>query len=333
MKTVIRGLALFVMILLLQITILPTNETNAEQSDVTLTEMNIKVMPEFINPEDWDYELPSLLVGYHGTFTNNSDTAYEGELKVTVPTQLPHFKEGFVAKFPDQEDGEPSQVEYSVNVEEKTFSWTPKEPIGPNENYKFVVEYYTGSIEGATERNFSFEYTAETDMEITNIAFYAPLTAEDFQLNKEPDTTLETFGLQYYMYEYSGVKQGDVFDFSVTYKKDDIVTTMEAIDDMQAPNDDVHKGTAGQDEVQAGDREPFVSTENAVLIVLALIIAGMFVFILVRGKQNKRPVSKQKGIIPKKIVNKEEEIKKLRKMLTEGQIDEKTYKEKRSKLG
>lgn len=335
MKKTFRRIILFTMILLLQVTILPANQAYAEQSDVTLTEMNIKVMPEFINPEEWDYELPSLLVGYHGTFTNHSDTTYEGELKVSVPTQLPHFKKGFVAKFSEQENVEPAEEEYTVNVEEQTFNWTPKIPIEPNENYYFVLEYYTGSIEGVTDRNFNFNYTAESDLEITNIAFYAPFKSEDFQLDKEPDITSEVFGLPFYMFEYSDVKEGDVFDFSVTYKKDTIVTTMEAYDDMQAPNDEIHAVATGQDGGPAGDSdgEPFISTENAVLIALAVIIVGMFIFIIVRGKQGKRSVSKKKDLAPKKIVNKEEEIKKLRKMLAEGQIDDKTYKEKRAKLG
>ncbi|WNF37120.1 hypothetical protein RJD24_01270 [Bacillaceae bacterium IKA-2] len=335
MKKITRGIVLFTMILLLQLTLLPPNEAYAEQSNVTITEINIKVMPEFINPEEWDYELPSLLVGYHGTFTNHSDTAYTGELKVSVPTQSPYFKEGFVARFKNQEDVEPSVEDYTVNVEEQTFSWTPKEPIEPNENYYFVLEYFTASIEGITDRNFDFTYTAESDLKLANIAFYAPFRSEDFQIDKEPDITTETFGLQFYLFEYSDVKLGDVLDFSVTYKKDDIVTTMEAYDDFDVPDDDAHAGMMGQDgnQASADASESLVSTENIILIIIALIIVGAFVFIVVRGKQGKGHISNEKGTSPKKIVNKEAEIKKLRKMLADGQIDEKTYKEKRAKLG
>lgn len=333
MKKKFRGIVLFTMILLLQVTILPPNEAYAEQSDVTLTEMTVKVMPEFINPIEWDYELPSLLVGYHGTFTNHSDTAYTGELKVSVPTELPHFKAALVGRFIDLEDDEPSVEDFTVNVDEQTFSWTPKEPIEPNENYYFVLEYFTGSIEGVTDRNLNFNYTSEADLEIVNIEFYAPFRAEDFQLNKEPDITSETFGLQFYLFEYSDVKQGDVFDFAATYKKASIVTTMEAYEDFDVPDDDAHAGVTGQGGSEPEGSEPFLSTENVVLIILALIILGAFIFIVVGGKQGKRHVSKEKNIAPKKIVNKEAEVKKLRKMLADGQIDEKTYKEKRAKLG
>lgn len=329
MKKIYRGLVLFMAILLLQFTILPFNEAHADQA-VTLTELNIKVMPEFINPEGWDHTLPSLLVGYHGTFTNNSDTTYTGEITVSVPTQLPLFEEGFVANFSEQEDVEAVEEKYTVNVEEQTYTWTPKEPIKANENYYFVLEYYTGSIEGLTDRNFNFEYTVEADIENINVAFYAPFKSEEFQLDKEADLISETVGLKFHLFEYSDVKQGDVLDFAVTYKKDDIVTTMESFNEMDAPNDDAH---ADLDEpVEKEASQPFLSAENALLIILTLIIVAAFVFIIVRRKQSNRPVSKKKGLQPKKIVNKEAEIKKLRKMLADGQIDEKIYKEKREKL-
>jgi hypothetical protein len=330
MKNIFRGFVLLVTILLLQLTILPPNEALSENEDLALTELNIKVMPEFINPDDWDYNIPSLLIGYHGTFTNTSDSPYTGEIKVSVPTHLQDFRAGYVAQFLETDDIEPTEEDYTVNAEEGYISWVPKNPIGPNEEYYFVLEYFSASIDGVTDRSFTFEIIPDTNIANMNIAVYAPYNAENFTIDKEADLNSVTFGLEFYMYEYSDVSKGDVYDLTVTYTKDNIVTTIEALNDFSAPNDEAHAGF-NQQGVQQNDG--FLSTENIILISLTLIVIGAFVFIVLRKKKDTPKNVKETRNAPKKIINKDEEIKKLRKMLADGQIDEKTYKEKRAKIG
>lgn len=334
MKKIFRGFVLLVAILLIQLTILPPNEALSNNPDISLTELNIKVMPEFINPEDWDYNNPSLLIGYHGTITNHSEAPYSGEIKINVPTHLPDFQAGFVAQFlNDEEDAEPIEEDYSVNIEEGTISWVPKNPILPNENYYFVLEYFSAAIEGVIDRSFTFEFMPETDIDNVNIAVYAPYRAENFKIDKEADLNSMTFGIEFHMYEHSDVKQGEMIDLTVSYTKEDIVTTMEALNDFSAPDDDAHAGFNQQEAPHQQQNNAILSAENIIMISLSLVLVGAFAFIILRKKkENNQPV-KVNSIAPKKIVNKEEEIKKLRKMLTDGLIDEKTYKEKRAKLG
>ncbi len=332
MKKIAKGFVLLVAILLIQLTLLPPNEAYSNKDQMSFTELNIKVMPEFINPENWDYNIPSLLVGYHGTFRNHSDTPYFGEIKVSVPTHLPNFQAGFVAQFQGPEDSEPIEESYTVNVEEGYISWIPKNEIPPNENYYFVLEYFSAPIEGVVDRSFSFEYVVDTAMESINVAVYAPYKAQNFQIDKEADLGSMTFGLEFFMYEYSDIVEGDVYDFHVTYTKEDIVTTMEALNDFSAPDDETH---ASFKQPEIAQNTGFFNAENMILISLALALVGAFVFMVAR--KNKQPIvtqtNKEKTEVPKKIINKEEEVKKLRKMLADGQIDETTYKEKRAKLG
>ncbi|MFN7253316.1 MAG: hypothetical protein ACK4M9_21450 [Anaerobacillus sp.] len=331
MKKIFRGFVLLVMILLLQLTVLPPNEALSNNSDIALTELNIKLMPEFINPEDWDYNIPSLLVGYHGTITNHSEAPYSGEIKISVPTKLPKFNAGFVAQFLNDEDAEPIEEDYTVNVEEGYISWIPQNPIESNESYHFVLEYFSAPIEGVVDRTFTFEFIADTNIDNVNIAVYAPYKAQNFTIDKESDLNSMTFGLEFHMYEHSDVKKGDLYDLTVSYKKEDIVTTMEALNDFSAPDDDAHAGFNQQGVQQQNDT--FLNAENIIMISLSIIIVGAFVFIVLRKKNEPNSSVKENNVVPKKIVNKEEEIKKLRKMLTDGLIDEKIYKEKRAKLG
>ncbi|QOY37421.1 hypothetical protein AWH56_007330 [Anaerobacillus isosaccharinicus] len=334
MKKLVRGFVLLVTILLLQLTILPPNEALSNNPNISLTELNIKVMPEFINPEDWDYNNPSLLVGYHGTITNHSEAPYTGEIKIDVPTHLPDFQAGFVAQFLNEEDAEPIEEDYTVNVEDGSITWTPKNPIAPNESYNFVLEYFSAAIEGVVDRSFKFEFIPEADIDNVNIAVYAPYKAENFTIDKEADLNSMTFGIDFHMFEHSDVKQGEQLDLTVSYTKEDIVTTMEALNDFSAPEDEAHAGFNQQDtETPQQQSNAILSAENIIMISLSLILIGALAFIILRKKKENNQSVKVNSIAPKKIVNKEGEIKKLRKMLTDGLIDEKTYKEKRAKLG
>ncbi len=330
MKKLFRGFVLFIAVLVIQLTLLPPNEAYGNESSLTFSELSIQVMPEFINPEDWDYTVPSLLVGYHGSVVNETEEPYDGEIIVRVPTNLSQFQLGYVAQEVDAERHLP--VDFTVNEEGQYIALSPQEPILPNETFNFIIEHFSASIEGGGERNFTYEFLANSDISDFNLAIYAPYRAENFQVDQEPTFITDNFGVDIYVYELGNLNQGEVLEFEASYSKDSIVTTIEAFNSFEMPNDETHAGLNEQGQAQGGNNS-LISTEDAVLISLTIIIVGAFIYIILRKKQDGKTNSKEKSVTPKKIINKEEEIKKLRKMLAEGQIDEKTYKEKRSKLG
>lgn len=330
MKKLFRGFVLLVAVLIMQLTFLPPNEAYASENPLTISNLNVQVMPEFINPDEWDYTVPSLLVGYHVSIVNETEEPYDGEIIFKLPINLPQFQLGYVA----QEVGEQHiPVDINVNDEGQYIALTPQEPIAPNETIDLIIEHFSASIEGGGERAFSFEYSSDVNIADFNVAIYAPFRAENFQVDLEPSLIADSFGGEVYIYEMEEFNQGEAIVFEVSYSKDSNVTTLEAFNDMQGmPDDDIHAGLNEGGQAQGGNNS-FISTEDAVLISLTVIIVGAFIFVIIRKKKNGEVASKEAGAKPKKIVNKEEEIKKLRKMLAEGKIDEKTYKEKRSKLG
>lgn len=326
MKKVFRGFILFVIVLIIQLTLLPANEAYANDPPLTFSALDIKVMPEFINPEEWNNTLPSLLVGYHGSVTNETDQPFEGEIIVPIPTNLPQFELGYVAQEVNEEQHLP--LDARINEESGYIAISPQQPIEPNETFNFIIEHFSASIEGGVEREFTYQLLSDVEIGNLNLAVYAPFRAENFVVNKEPSFVTSSFGVEIYVYELGNVGAGENLDFAVSYSKDSIVTTVEAFNDFDMPNDDTHAG------LNQGNNNPSSTTiENLVLIILTVIIVAAFVYIIIRQKQTANKSSKAISNSPKKIVNKEEELKKLRKMLAEGKIDEKTYKEKRSKLG
>ncbi|OIJ16243.1 hypothetical protein BKP35_04530 [Anaerobacillus arseniciselenatis] len=332
MKKLFRGFVLLVAVLVIQLTFLPANEAYANENPLTFSKLNVQIMPEFINPEEWDYTIPSLLVGYHGSIVNETEEPYDGEIIFKLPTNLPQFQIGYLAQEVDEQQHLP--IDFTINEEEQYISLTPQEPIAPNATFDFIIEHFSASIEGGVERDFTFKYVTDAGVTDFNVAIYAPFRAENFQVEQEATLVSDSFGGEVYVYEMGEVNQGETIAFDVSYTKDSNVTTLEAFNDMQGgmPDDDIHAGLNEGGQAQGGNNS-FISTEDAVLISLTIIIVGAFIFVIVRKKKNGDVVSKEASAKPKKIINKEEEIKKLRKMLAEGKIDEKTYKEKRSKLG
>lgn len=330
MKKLTRGIVLFMALMLIQLSIIPPNQAFADSSQISLTELSIKIMPEFINPDEWDYNTPSLLVGYHGTIKNVSEEPFSGDIQISVPTDLPEFTIGYVAQYIEETD-EHVNIESTVNSGEGFVTLTAPEVIESGETFQFILEYFAAPIEGVVDRSFTFDYKVESDLENLNFAFYAPYRAENFTLSKEETQKANSFGVEIYVYEYEDVKQGEVHDFEVSYSKEDIVTTVDAFNDFTIPEDDAHAGLGFEGAGSASTDDSLLSTENILLLSITVLVVGAFLFVVLRKK--KEGTKTAKPAAPKKIINKEEEIKKLRKMLADGQIDEKTYKEKRAKLG
>lgn len=339
MNKTFRAVVLVAIVLIMQLVVTPPNIAIANEDQISVTELNLKIMPEFVNPEGWDYNIPSLLIGYHGTFTNHSNQPYDGELKVSVPTDLPQFTPGFVAQYIEDAD-EHIELSYEISEEGRYFVWTPPEAIPANGKFNFILEFFSAPIEGVVERSFNYQFLPENKLENLNLTFYAPFKVEDFEVDKEPTETTHSFGVKVEVFEYSEVEKGEALDFGVTYTKDNIVTTVEAFNDLNAPDDDIHQGfnevatgdQTNQPTQKSNDKTSLISTENIILIVITIFIIAAFLFIILKKKDKDVSKTKEPSKTPKRIVNKEEEIKKLRKMLAEGQIDEKTYKEKRSHL-
>ncbi|WP_066312369.1 hypothetical protein [Bacillus sp. FJAT-29814] len=313
--------------------------------------MQIQVMPEFDYPEDWaSREVPSLLVGMYGTITNKTGQDYDGKIELAVPAKEKGFDAFLVAEFPEENKPE-VQRPYDVDLEKGIISWKPGKPIKNNQEYQFVIEYYTQSIDVKDQKSFTYEFTNKAETEQLDVIFYAPMNAKEIKLEpKAQENSKNEYGEELYFYQYKNVKIGEPLKYSFSYKKDGTESTMEAISKAQPPNDKNHEGVSGSatdqilgDNSKDGGKSPIIGIGGASIIGIAIIIAGAFVYLGLKAnsqsqakmsKQNKQPQKRQGSTTTQK-VNKtvsNEAKKELRKKLLTGKIDQETYDEEMKKL-
>ncbi|MGG3469960.1 hypothetical protein ABES02_21060 [Neobacillus pocheonensis] len=343
-------LALFVITAFFTNFIIPkaSAETAFQAEKFPFKEMQIQVMPEFDYPEDWgSKDVPSLLVGQYGTIKNKSGQDYDGKIEIPAPAMEKGFEAYLVAEFP--EDDKPEvQRPYDVDKEKGLITWKPAKPIKNNESYKFVIEYYTKTIDVKSNKKFTYELKRNADIEQLDVIFYAPMNAKEITLEpKSQSNSKNEYGEELYYYQYKNVKANDSLKYSFSYKKDGTESTMEAINKQQPPNDENHTGVSGTatDQVKKtgsdNSKQPIIGVGGASIIGLAIIIAGIFVYLGLKGNsQRTTKVTKQNKLQPKKQANSkknhktgnEDEKKELRKKLLTGKIDQEMYDEEMKKL-
>ncbi|MEH7249667.1 hypothetical protein V7114_23155 [Neobacillus niacini] len=349
-----KVLAIFVITSFLASFIIPSAsaETAFQPEKFPYSEMQIQVMPEFDYPENWPKDTPSLLIGQYGTFTNKSGQDFDGEIEIEVPANENGFQAYLVAEFP--EDNKPEvQRPFNVDKDKGVITWKPSKPIKKDESYRFVVEYYTSTVEVKDNRSFTFEYSNPTEIGTFDVIFYAPMEAKDIVLEpKAPNNSKSEYGEELFYYQYKDVKVGESYKYSFSYQKDGFKSTLDAINEKQPPNDENHETVNGTatDQITgnsggsggSGSDRPIIGIGGAVVIGIAIIIAGVFVYLGLKGKS--QSVSTTSSSKAAKNQPKRQQVKKesksisvddkkdLRKKLLTGKIDQETYDEEMKKL-
>ncbi|WP_040208127.1 hypothetical protein [Neobacillus jeddahensis] len=346
-----KWIALFVIGLFLTsfITTKASAETAFQAEKFPFKEMQVQVMPEFDYPEDWESkDVPSLLVGQYGTITNKSGQDYDGKIEIPVPAMENGFEAYLVAEFPEENKPE-VQRPYDVDKEKGIVTWKPAKTIKNNETYQFVIEYYTKSIEVKDTKSFTYQLINNAEIDQLDVVFYAPMDAKEIKLEpKTENNTKNEYGEELYYYEYKNVKAGENPKYSFSYKKDGTESTMEAINKQQPPDDETHSGVSATDQVEKSgtdnSKRPIIGVGGASIIGIAIIIAGLFIYLGIKGNAYTRRKS-SKGTKHKLQSNhgnrkKEKDItadfadekKELRKKLLTGKIDQEMYEEEMKKL-
>ena len=344
-----KFLALFVIAFVLSSLTIPKvkADTVYQPEMFPLKELQVQVMPEFDYPAGWSRNEPSLLVGEYGTITNKSGQDYDGKIEIPVPAKDKNFQINLVAEFPEENKPE-VQRPYDVDKEKGIISFKPQKTIKKNQTYKFVIEYYTKEIAVTDKKSFTYQFTNTSAIDQLNVIFYAPMNAKEIQLEpKAQNNEKSDYGEQLYYYQYQNVKTGTDLKYTFSYKKEGTESTMEAINKQQPPSDDTHSGvnnSTATDQVSknaanSSEKQPIISNGGAVIIAIAIIIAGALVFFGLKGTNrraftNRKPAKhEQKPTV--KVENKSantEEKKELRKKLLSGKIDQETYDEEMKKL-
>lgn len=308
------------------------------------TEMQIQLMPEFDYPDNWPKDEPSLLVGYYGKIVNESGKDFSGTLEFPLPVKDRNFSVYLIAEFP--EDNKPEvQRPFKIDKEKGVVTWEPGTPIKSKASYNFVIEYYANpfSTKGA-DKQFDFEFIPAADIEKLDVIVYNPLESKEFSLEPAPlSKTKSEYGQELNHYQYTKVKSGKAVSYTASYKKEGNESSLSIIGKMNPPNDEDHNGTAAAGQTgkngTGSTERPIIDTAGASIIGVSIVIAALLIFFGIRGshksaavRQPKKHQSKNLKAVEPKSGAVTDEKKKLRSMLLNGKIDQKSYEEKMKKL-
>jgi hypothetical protein len=231
-----KKLWLTINILLCFLLLLNPAVTSGEyQNILKMEELSIKVMPEFAyHPKDGKKVHPPLLIGYQGTMRNLSEQPQKGQVELPLPMEENNFRIGYVADY-SSDLSKVFEIEYIIDQEKGTISWTTSEEIQPNDVYKFVVEFYTDTIKVDKEKKtLLYLFKSFADIDLFNISFIQPPNAKKVVLTPAPEekkTHADEEGV--YSYFFQGVKAGEEKRFTLTYERNETKPAIEMMDNQE----------------------------------------------------------------------------------------------------
>ncbi len=184
-----------------------------------------------------------------------------------------NFRIGYVADY-SSDLSRVYEIEYIINEDKGTISWTTSEEIQPKEVYKFVVEYYTDNITvNKDKKSLAYQFQSFVDIKLFNVSFIQPLMAENIVLDPAPEkkqTHADEEGV--FSYNFQGLKAGDTKSFTLNYERSESKPTVEFVND-----EPIQKKVAEKD---------LNMLEIAAFSVIGLIaIGGMTFFVKRKRKQ------------------------------------------------
>ncbi|MBB5174797.1 hypothetical protein [Texcoconibacillus texcoconensis] len=319
------------------LTILQVNAVlGNEQESLIYEDLNVQVMPEYALPDGWDEERPNMLIGHHAILTNEGDSEFQEELSIHAPVDNPDFFPAFVGEYDDED--QLAAVEFTIDEKNEEIVWTPEQTIHPGETYQYVIEYYYYPFEIEDQTSYSFTFETNYPTKEATVAIYTPYGAENVEINHESDEQSEMMMVPVDGYRFSDLPVGEHEYFEVSYEKEDPITTIDALAKYEAPDDDMHAMFQNDldNDTELGPTATMISTENSILISVSFVVAGSLFYLGMRQKyrapqqSNHTNAKTKKGRI--KEVDQEGEKQKLKQQFLDGEIDEETYRKKRSAL-
>lgn len=293
-----------------------------KENVLKMEELSIQIMPEFAHhPDDKEQKHSPLLIGYHGTFMNNSDQAQKGLIEIPLPMEAENFRIGFVADY-SSDLSQMNEIEYELNKERGTISWETSNEIQSQELYKFVVEFYTDEIADKNDsKHLTYSFETFTDIGMLNLLFVEPMKTDSFKLDPASDSHQKnTYGMNMFIYQLGSVKEGTEKTIELEYKRSTKSTTTEIMNEMQGVSNN-----------KAAEKDnTTIPTWMAATIVgsISLLLAvGLILFLKRNKKQNKVVKEKEND------TQSEQKKARLRAMLLEGSITEGEYQELIKKVG
>ncbi len=175
------------------------------EEPLKITTMDVSVWPE--------YDQPGVLVQYQGDVSAKPTKAAPVQVSFLVPKGA-----GVGAACAIQSNGNHTsetwkETEADNGLTQVAFSLTES---------TFHVEYYYNPLPAATDKKFSFAYTAAIPADEVDLDVQHPLKATNFALTPEaPNTHQDKDGFTYHAYAFKQVAAGQKLSTDVTYTKTD----------------------------------------------------------------------------------------------------------------
>ncbi|AGK55283.1 hypothetical protein [Bacillus sp. 1NLA3E] len=325
-----RKTAFYISLLMCLLMTLP-NDSSAESNVDTnspilsMEELSIQLMPEYsYHPMDKKKDHPPLLVGLHASLMNKSAQPQRGQIEIPLPVKSKDFRIGFVADY-NRDGSKMNEIEYDINKDRGTISWTTSEDVQPGEFYKFVVEYYTNDIKVNQKKNtLDYQFKSFANIGLVRILFLEPLKTNSFKLTPAAESHQENgYGMNMFMYQIQGMIPDQTKKFHLEYKRSDSKTTMDIMAEMgdkTAKQGQVKKNKTLSMGVMVGG----VGGISGVVAILVLL------FLKRKAKKKKKETSLPDIDLGQ--TDLETKKKRLRGMLLEGNISEEEYQELLRKL-
>lgn len=220
-----------VILLIIIICFLATPSTcfaEGNKNILSLEELTVQVMPEYAyHPNDQKKGHAPLLIGYHGSMVNNSDQPQRGQIEIPLPMEEKNFRIGYVADY-SIDLKKSYEIEYTINREKGTISWVTSEKIGPQERYKFVIEFYTDGLQvNKDQKSLNYQFKSFADVGLLNVNFTQPAKAKNAEITPKPKEKSHADGENIFSYHYQSVKTGALKNFKFTYIRSETKPTME----------------------------------------------------------------------------------------------------------
>lgn len=283
------------------------------QEAFVVEELHLSIWPEYYTPD--------VVVSQAFLFVNHSEESVSGEIwfqlpKNVEPTTLIDFKDSIYPRYFEVVDkGDHQLVRYELSS-----------PLEPGDKLSLLLEYRYPRFQEAGHRNIPVEFISKYPVSQLTVEVTQPLRSTEFSLNPPTDDhSMDSDGFDVYRYSYTDIKAEELLEFSINYYKEDNLPSLDP-EPAKVPGQETESSS--------------ISNTTVALIVLVLLgIFGAVLFIAFRNNPSPKEIGKGKKHIQGKAQKKGapdrkesrevkepvDQRKKLRKMLLEGRIDEKTY--------
>jgi len=317
-KTTFWGIILAIAVLF---TIIPAvNPAGAAENNLTMKELHYSIWPEYDKS-------PDVLVIYSGTFINDTDAPFDGDLRYKIP------KNADINMVCETEKGMLCQ-RYIIDKDNPDYDvivWKPSHPIDPGAEFPIMMEYYYKPFAaGSSPKAFTQNFRPAFPVTELTVEIKEPKGSSQVQLQPQAQQTREDGeGFSNSYYSYTNLTEEDALEFEISYVRESNAPSV----NPDAPAASAQEGSSG-------------GTNSTVVIALLLVFVLMlavFLFFAVKNnnssknnknkkssRQSKQQPSKNKKQQDNKsgtTNNIKNEKRKIRQMLIDNKISEETYKE------